>query len=70
MPNERIVLLRTLFMNKIIIVPCDNCGKDYGYKSAGNPYPGGKDRETAYCPYCNAEGPSKFYQRIHIHIQA
>lgn len=21
---------------------------------------GGKDCETAYCPYCNAKGPSEF----------
>lgn len=47
-------------MKKMIIVKCENCGTDYGYKSTGNPYPGGKDCETAICPYCNAEGPSEF----------
>lgn len=47
-------------MKKMIIVKCENCGKDYGYKSTGNPYPGGKDRETAICPYCKAEGSSEF----------
>ena len=30
-------------MKKMVIVKCENCGKDYGYKSTGNPYPGGKD---------------------------
>lgn len=47
-------------MKKAYIVKCENCGKNYGYESTGNPWPGGKDRETAYCPYCNAEGPSEF----------
>ena len=42
------------------IVQCDKCLKKYAYKSTGNPYPGGKDRETAICPYCGAEGPSEF----------
>jgi len=47
-------------MKKLAVVKCINCGKDYGYKSTGNTYPSGKDRETAICPYCNAEGPSEF----------
>lgn len=42
------------------IVKCKECGKNYYYVSTGNPWPGGKDRETAYCPYCKAEGPSEF----------
>ena len=42
------------------IVQCDKCLKKYAYRSTGNPYPGGKDRETAICPYCGAEGPSEF----------
>lgn len=41
-------------MKKGYIVKCDNCGKDYYYESTGNPWLGGKDRETAYCPYCKA----------------
>lgn len=47
-------------MTKLIKIQCDKCGEKYGYKSTGNPYPGGKDKETAYCPYCGAEGPSEF----------
>ncbi len=41
-------------------VKCEKCKKNYYYESTGNIWPGGKDRETAYCPYCNAEGPSEF----------
>ena len=44
-------------MKKGHVVKCDKCGKNYYYESTGNPWPGGKDRETAYCPYCKAEGP-------------
>lgn len=47
-------------MIKRFTVQCDKCGKKYSYESTGNPYPGGKDMETAYCPYCGAEGPSEF----------
>lgn len=47
-------------MTKGSIVKCDKCGKDYYYESTGNQWPGGKDRETAYCPYCKAAGPSEF----------
>lgn len=47
-------------MRKESIVKCDQCGKEYLYVSTGNPYPGGKERETAICPYCKAEGPSEF----------
>ena len=39
---------------------CENCKKEYYYESTGNPWPGGKDREFAICPYCKAEGPSEF----------
>ena len=46
-------------MNKEHIVKCHSCGKEYYYESTGNPWPGGKERETAYCPYCNAAGPSE-----------
>lgn len=47
-------------MKKGYTVECNNCGKAYYYESTGNPWPGGKECETAYCPYCNAEGPSEF----------
>ena len=47
-------------MTKEHIIKCEKCGRDYLYKSTGNPYPGGKDHETGYCPYCGAEGPSEF----------
>lgn len=46
-------------MKKGQIVRCEKCGESYYYESTGNPWPGGKDHETAYCPYCNAEGPSE-----------
>lgn len=42
------------------VVTCEKCGRKYGYSSGGNPWPGGKDREYAVCPYCGAEGPSEF----------
>lgn len=42
------------------VITCTKCGKAYLYVSTGNPYPGGKERETAYCPYCGADGPSEF----------
>ena len=47
-------------MEKGHIIKCEKCGKNYLYKSAGNPYPGGKDHETGYGPYCGAAGPSEF----------
>lgn len=46
------------------IVQCDKCLKKYAYQSTGNPYPGGKDKETAICPYCGAEGPSEFIRVV------
>ena len=33
-------------------VICKKCGKKFGYGLVGIVYPGGKDRETADCPYC------------------
>ena len=47
-------------MKKTKIVKCEKCHKNYYYESDGNTCGGGKDRETAYCPYCKAEGPSEF----------
>ena len=41
------------------IVKCKSCGKEYYFESTGNIWPGGKERETATCPYCDAEGPSE-----------
>ena len=37
---------------------CEKCGKDYEYEVWGTVYPGGKERETANCPYCGEEGYS------------
>ena len=34
------------------IEKCKKCGKQFAYEHTGNNYPGGKDRETADCPYC------------------
>ena len=47
-------------MTKGYIVKCEGCGKNYYCESTGNIWPGGKDHETATCPYCKAEGPSEF----------
>ena len=47
-------------MTKGYIVECESCGKNYYCESTGNIWPGGKDRETATCPYCKANGPSEF----------
>jgi len=41
------------------IVVCEKCGRKYGYESTGNPWPGGKEREYARCPYCGTEGHSE-----------
>ena len=49
------------------IVKCGTCGKKYGYELVGTVYPGGKERETAYCPYCGAEGPSEMTSQF-IHV--
>ena len=46
-------------MKKGYYEKCKNCGKDYYYESSGNIWPGGKECETAICPYCKAEGPSE-----------
>lgn len=47
-------------MTKGYYEKCKNCSKDYYYESTRNFGPGGKDRETATCPYCKADGPSEF----------
>ena len=47
-------------MTKGYFEKCKSCGKEYYYESTGNIWPGGKERETAICPYCKAEGPSEF----------
>lgn len=54
-PNE----MRCNLLNKEHIVTCKKYGNDYYYESTGNPWPGGKERETAYCPYCKADEPSE-----------
>lgn len=47
-------------MTKGYYETCKSCGRDYYYESTGNIWPGGKERENAVCPYCKADGPSKF----------
>ncbi len=32
---------------------CSKCGKKFTYRNYGDVWPGGKDREYIYCPYCN-----------------
>lgn len=50
-------------MNTII---CKKCGKKYGYDLVGIVYPGGKDRETAYCPYCGEAGVSRMTSQCFV----
>ena len=42
----------------IEIIVCKKCGQKYGYYLWGGGYPGGKERETADCPYCYETGYS------------
>lgn len=37
---------------------CEKCGKKYMWQVQDWGCPGGKEREYAYCPYCNTAGPS------------
>ena len=39
---------------------CETCNERYYYEVTKNIWAGGKDWETAKCPYCQAEGPSEF----------
>jgi hypothetical protein len=41
------------------IITCQKCGKTYAYEVWGTVYPGGKERETADCPYCGETGYSE-----------
>lgn len=41
------------------IIQCKKCGKKFSYKVWGTAYPGGKERETANCPYCGEVGYSE-----------
>ena len=41
------------------IITCKKCGKTYAYEVWGTVYPGGKERETADCPYCGETGYSE-----------
>lgn len=41
------------------IITCKKCGKAYAYEVWGTVYPGGKERETADCPYCGETGYSE-----------
>ena len=41
------------------IITCKKCGMKYAYEIWGTVYPGGKDRESAVCPYCGEVGFSK-----------
>ncbi|MFV0518481.1 MAG: helix-turn-helix domain-containing protein [Aminipila sp.] len=37
---------------------CSSCGKRFTYSISNGGYPGGKDREYIYCPWCKAENGS------------
>ena len=41
------------------IITCKKGGKKYAYEVWGTVYPGGKERETANCPYCGEVGYSE-----------
>ena len=41
------------------IITCKKCKKTYAYEVWGTVYPGGKERETADCPYCGETGYSE-----------
>lgn len=41
------------------IIECRKCGMKYAYEVWGAVYPGGKERETANCPYCGEVGHSE-----------
>lgn len=41
------------------IITCKKCGKKYAYEVWGTVYPGGKERETANCPYYGEVGYSE-----------
>ena len=41
------------------IITCKKCGKTYAYEVWGTVYPGGKEHETADCPYCGETGYSE-----------
>lgn len=41
------------------IINCKNCGNPFAYEVWGTVYPGGKERETADCPYCGETGYSE-----------
>lgn len=41
------------------IIKCKKCGNNYAYEIWGTTYPGGKERESANCPYCGEIGYSE-----------
>lgn len=41
------------------IIKCKKCGNSYAYEILGIVYPGGKERESANCPYCGEIGYSE-----------
>ena len=43
---------------------CKKCGKKFGYELYGTVYPGGKDREYVYCPYCGEEVTSEMTSQL------
>lgn len=46
------------------VIVCKKCGKKYGYEIYGPSYPGCKDREEAFCPYCGEVGYSTMTSRF------
>lgn len=36
----------------MVFIECKKCGNKFAYELTGANYPGGKERETADCPYC------------------
>ena len=48
----------------MVVEVCEKCGKKFGYELTGPVYPGGKDREYVYCPYCGAEVTSEMTSQL------
>lgn len=48
------------------IVTCKKCGKKFRYELVGTVYPGGKDRETADCPYCGETVESRMTSQYYV----
>ena len=46
------------------IIKCKKCGQEFAYEVWGTVTPGGKERETANCPYCGQVGYSEMTSQL------